>query len=133
VCSFCEAMVGSLSVVSTAVLSARVAVVDSSEVGRSAVYKKYNNDPRTLPWGTPALIWEQTTNLSQCICPPLFCSGVTLQFTNFIFSSFLFHTMLTLVLATQTVANLHAGSQVLCHNFLRFFFCLNRRPRPFGS
>jgi hypothetical protein len=24
------------------------------EVGRSAVYMRYNNGPRTLPWGTPA-------------------------------------------------------------------------------
>jgi hypothetical protein len=30
-------------------------VVDSGEVGRSAVYSRYNNGPRTLPWGTPAL------------------------------------------------------------------------------
>jgi hypothetical protein len=41
--------------VTTAVLSAKVAVVDSGEVGRSAVYRRYNNSPRTLPWGTPAL------------------------------------------------------------------------------
>jgi hypothetical protein len=32
--------------VTTAVLSAKVAVVDS---GRSAVYSRYNNSPRTLP------------------------------------------------------------------------------------
>jgi hypothetical protein len=50
VCSFCEAMAGSLSVASTAVSSAKVAVVDSGEVGWSAVYIRYNNDPRTLPW-----------------------------------------------------------------------------------
>jgi hypothetical protein len=36
--SFCEAIPGSLSVASTAVSSASVAVVDSVEVGRSAVY-----------------------------------------------------------------------------------------------
>jgi hypothetical protein len=27
----------------------------SGEVGRSVVYNRYNNGPRTLPWGTPAL------------------------------------------------------------------------------
>jgi hypothetical protein len=36
-CSFCEAMAGSLSVATTAESSAKVAVVDSGEVGRSAV------------------------------------------------------------------------------------------------
>jgi hypothetical protein len=40
-------MVGSLSIASTAVSSAKVAVVDSSEVGRSAVYRRYNNGTRT--------------------------------------------------------------------------------------
>jgi hypothetical protein len=39
----------------TAVSSAKVAVVDSGEVDRSAVYSRYNNGPRTLPWGTPVL------------------------------------------------------------------------------
>jgi hypothetical protein len=29
------------------------------EVGRSAVYMKYNNGPRTLPWGTPAWIGDR--------------------------------------------------------------------------
>jgi hypothetical protein len=28
------------------------------EVGRSAEYMRYNNGPRTLPWGTPALIGD---------------------------------------------------------------------------
>jgi hypothetical protein len=37
VCSFCEAMAGSLSVASTAVSSAKVAVVDSGVDNRSAV------------------------------------------------------------------------------------------------
>jgi hypothetical protein len=37
---------------------AKVAVVDSVEVGRSAVYSRYNNGPRTLPWGTPTLTGE---------------------------------------------------------------------------
>jgi hypothetical protein len=30
---------------------AKFAVVDSGEVGRSAVYSRYNNGPKTLPWG----------------------------------------------------------------------------------
>jgi hypothetical protein len=40
---------------STAVSSTKIAVVDSSEVDRSAVYSRYNNGPRTLPWSTPAM------------------------------------------------------------------------------
>jgi hypothetical protein len=39
----------------TAVSSAKVAVMESSEVGKSAVYRRYSKGPRTLPWGTPAL------------------------------------------------------------------------------
>jgi hypothetical protein len=54
-CILCDAMGRSLSVASTAVSSAKVAVIDSGEVGRSAVYSRYNTGPRTLPWGTPAL------------------------------------------------------------------------------
>jgi hypothetical protein len=46
-------MAGSLSLVTTAVSSAKAAMVDSGEVSRSAVYSRYNNSPRTLPWGTP--------------------------------------------------------------------------------
>jgi hypothetical protein len=46
--SFCEAMPGSLSTVTTAVPSAKVAVVDSGEVGWCAMYSRYNNGPRTL-------------------------------------------------------------------------------------
>jgi hypothetical protein len=53
VCSLCEAMAGSLSMATTAVSAAKVAVVDSGEVGRSAVYSRYNNSPRTLPWVRP--------------------------------------------------------------------------------
>jgi hypothetical protein len=49
VCSLCEAMAGSLAMTSTAILLAKVAVIDSGEVGRSAVYSRYNNCPRTLP------------------------------------------------------------------------------------
>jgi hypothetical protein len=48
-------MPGSLSLASSAVTSAKVAVVDSGEVGRSAVYSRYKNDPRILPCGMPAL------------------------------------------------------------------------------
>jgi hypothetical protein len=33
---------------------AKVAVIVSGEDGRSAVYSRYSNGPRTLPWGTPA-------------------------------------------------------------------------------
>jgi hypothetical protein len=39
-------MAGSLSVATPAVSSVKVAVVDSG---------RYNNGPRTLPWGAPAL------------------------------------------------------------------------------
>jgi hypothetical protein len=37
VCSFCEAMAGSLSMDTTVISMAKVAVVDLGEVGRSAV------------------------------------------------------------------------------------------------
>jgi hypothetical protein len=60
VCSLCGAMVGSLSVASTAVSSTMVAVVDSCEVGRSAMCSMYNNGRRTLQWGTPALTGEDS-------------------------------------------------------------------------
>jgi hypothetical protein len=39
----------------TAVSSAKVAVMESGEAGRSAVYRWYSKGPKTLPWGTPAL------------------------------------------------------------------------------
>jgi hypothetical protein len=39
----------------TAVSSAKVAVVESSELVRLAVYRRYSKRPRTLPWGTLAL------------------------------------------------------------------------------
>jgi hypothetical protein len=39
----------------TAVSSAKVAVIESGEVGRSAVYRMYSKGPRMLPWGTHAL------------------------------------------------------------------------------
>jgi hypothetical protein len=38
-------------------LLAKVAMIDSGEV-RSAVYSRYNNGPRTLPWVTPTLTRE---------------------------------------------------------------------------
>jgi hypothetical protein len=47
-------------VATTAVSSANVAVVESGEDGRSAVYSRYNSGPRTLPWGTPALTGENS-------------------------------------------------------------------------
>jgi hypothetical protein len=53
-------MAGSLSVASTAVSSAKIAVVNSGEIGMCAVYNRYNNDPRTLPWGTPALTGDSS-------------------------------------------------------------------------
>jgi hypothetical protein len=56
--SFWEAMVGSLSDARIAMSSAKVAVVVAGEVGRSAVYMRYRNGPRTLPWGTPAWIGD---------------------------------------------------------------------------
>jgi hypothetical protein len=61
--SFREAMPGSLSVANTAVCSANVAVVDSVEVGWSAVCSMYNSGPRTLPWGTSALTEESSVYL----------------------------------------------------------------------
>jgi hypothetical protein len=54
-CSLYDAMAGSLPVASTAGSSTNVAVMDSGEFGRSAVYSRYNNDPRTLPLSSAAL------------------------------------------------------------------------------
>jgi hypothetical protein len=39
----------------TPVSSAIVAVMESGEVGRSAVYRRYSKGSRTLPWGILAL------------------------------------------------------------------------------
>jgi hypothetical protein len=39
----------------TAVSSAKVAVMESGEVGRLAVCRKYSKGPRTVPWGTRTL------------------------------------------------------------------------------
>jgi hypothetical protein len=47
--SFWEAVAGSLSAATTAVSSAMVAVKESGEVGRSAVYRRYSKGPGTLP------------------------------------------------------------------------------------
>jgi hypothetical protein len=47
--SFWEAVAGSLSVATTAKSSAKVAVKESDEVGRSAVYSRYSKGSRTLP------------------------------------------------------------------------------------
>jgi hypothetical protein len=54
-------MAGSLSVASTAVSLALV-MVDCGENGRSAVYNRYNNGPRTLTWSTPALTGESSVS-----------------------------------------------------------------------
>jgi hypothetical protein len=63
VCSLCDAMAGSLPMTSTAVSSAKIAVIDSGEVDRSAVYYiRHNNGPRTLAWGTPALTRESSVH-----------------------------------------------------------------------
>jgi hypothetical protein len=72
VCSLSEAMTGSLSMASTAVSSAMVAVVYSGEVGRSAVYSRYNNGPKILPWGMPALtgdssVYSVSTSTRKCL------------------------------------------------------------------
>jgi hypothetical protein len=62
-------MAGSLSVASTAVSSTKVAVVDSCEVGRSAMYSRYNNGPRTHPLCTAALIdvYSVSTVTRKCL------------------------------------------------------------------
>jgi hypothetical protein len=57
VCCLCEAMAGSLALATTAVSSAKVGMVEVSEVGRSAVYCRYNNGPMTLPWGMPVCLY----------------------------------------------------------------------------
>jgi hypothetical protein len=51
---------------------AKVAVVDSGEVGSSAVYSRYNNGPRTLPWVTPVLskdssVYSVSTFARKCL------------------------------------------------------------------
>jgi hypothetical protein len=63
VCSFCEAMVGSLPVASTAVSLAKVSMVDSDGVGGSAVHSRYNNGSRTLFWDISAFNLENSTTV----------------------------------------------------------------------
>jgi hypothetical protein len=46
----------------TAVLSEKVAVMESGEVGKSAVYRRYSKGPRMLPWGTLALTGVRSVN-----------------------------------------------------------------------
>jgi hypothetical protein len=60
VCSFCEAMAGTLSVASTAVSLLEVAAVDSAVIGRSAGYDTNNYDLGTLPCGTSALVGKSS-------------------------------------------------------------------------
>jgi hypothetical protein len=47
-------MPGSLSVANTAVSSANIAVVETVEFGRSAVYSRYNSGLKTPAWGATA-------------------------------------------------------------------------------
>jgi hypothetical protein len=72
-CSFCEAMVGLLAVASSAVLLAKVAVVDTGVMGRSAVYSKYNDCPGSQPLGMPAMnglssVYSVSTLINYIFC-----------------------------------------------------------------
>jgi hypothetical protein len=54
------------------VLSEKIVVVGSGEVGMSAVYSRYNNRPRTLPWCKPALtedspVYSVSTFTGKCL------------------------------------------------------------------
>jgi hypothetical protein len=51
----------------TAVSSAKVAVMESGEVGRSAVYRKYSKGPRTLPPSLSLLycLWLRLVHCSE--------------------------------------------------------------------
>jgi hypothetical protein len=54
----------------TAVSSAKIAVVYYGKVGRSAVYSRHNNGPGTLPWGAPALtgsVYSVSSSTSKCL------------------------------------------------------------------
>jgi hypothetical protein len=53
-------MPGTLSVATTVVLSAKVAVVNSGEVDRSAALMRYSSGPSTLHWGTPMFMGESS-------------------------------------------------------------------------
>jgi hypothetical protein len=63
--SFWEALAGLLSVATTTVSSAKVAVMESGEVGGSAVYSRYSKGPRTLPWETPAFTFTTKWRLDR--------------------------------------------------------------------
>jgi hypothetical protein len=67
-------MSGSLSVASTAVSSAKVAVIDSGEVSMSAVYSRSNNGPRTLPWVTPLRLRRVLCTQFQLLQGSVFCA-----------------------------------------------------------
>jgi hypothetical protein len=85
VCSFCEAMPGSQSVANTAVSSANFAVVGSVEVGRSAVYSRYNSGPGHCPgehhlWLSRVLFTQiQISRQSVCYADRLWVQCNTLQ------------------------------------------------------
>jgi hypothetical protein len=64
VCNFCEAMATSLSVATSAVSSANVAVLDFGEVGTSAVYSRYNNGPLETAVGYTHIYWGEFCVLS---------------------------------------------------------------------
>jgi hypothetical protein len=67
-------MHGSLSLITTTVSPAMVAVVDFGEVGSSAMYSRYNNDATTLPWGTLALnVGRSVYSVSTCTRKCLLC------------------------------------------------------------
>jgi hypothetical protein len=60
VCNLCELMARSLSMAGTAISSVKVAVIDSGEFGRSAVFSRYNSDAGTLPLDMAALTEESS-------------------------------------------------------------------------
>jgi hypothetical protein len=57
--SFWEATAGSLSVARISMSFAKMAMVVVGEVGRSTVYMRYSNGPRTLALGYASLDWRQ--------------------------------------------------------------------------
>jgi hypothetical protein len=77
--SFWEAVAGSQSVATTTVSSAKVAVMESGEVGRWAVYRRYSKGSRTLPWGT-AVIAQQQVNIYFAI--PFYLQSVSVHSAN---------------------------------------------------
>jgi hypothetical protein len=62
--SFIEAIAGSSCVAKIAVSSAKVAVVVLSDVVRSLVWITCRTGPKTLPFGTPALVFLHVVVLS---------------------------------------------------------------------